>query len=386
VSRYHLEVLVVNEAILLIDHASTNGTTCGPVQIQQARIKPGSVLNLGRTSVRLEDRDERAKVELYAEHALGRLRGRTPVMRELMARIDRAAKSDVSVLLVGESGTGKDLIAEALHERSSRAGCPFVTVDCGALVPALVASELFGHERGAFTGADRQYVGAFERANGGTIFLDEIGELPATLQSNLLGVLERRRFRRLGGTKDIELDVRVVSATNRDLRAEVNKGTFRLDLYYRVGVVPLQVPALRDHADDIALLVEHFLRECGYDGPIERMLSGDALASLNTHHWPGNVRELRNLVESLVAMGEAPSLAMAPGLPDTTPGGSGAGVFDAVLDLTFKQARQTVLAEFEHRYLAHLLDKSNGNVAQASRLAKVDRSHLIDLLKRHRLK
>ena len=182
----------------------------------------------------------------------------TPTMRRLMAQVDRVAKANVPVLLVGESGTGKELVARALHEQSPRADKPLVVVDCGALAPGVVASELFGHERGSFTGAERTHVGAFERADGGTLFLDEIGELPPELQPQLLGALERRRFRRVGGKVDISVDVRVVSATNRDLRAEVNAGTFRLDLYYRVGVVEVRIPPLRERPDDLSLLVDHF--------------------------------------------------------------------------------------------------------------------------------
>jgi DNA-binding NtrC family response regulator len=253
-----------------------------------------------------------------------------------------------------------------------------VTVDCGALSPTLVASELFGHERGAFTGADRQHVGAFERAEGGTLFLDEIGELPGALQATLLGVLERRRFRRLGGRADITVDVRIVSATHRDLRAEVNAGTFRLDLYYRLAVVVMRVPPLRERVDDIPLLVEHFLRESGHDGPVAELFSPAALRSLAEHHWPGNVRELRNLIEATLAMGEAPVLER-----------TGQAVAGAAADPTtvpYKDARAAVLAEFERRYLSALLARAHGNVSLAAREARMDRSHLIDLLRRHQLK
>ncbi|MCZ7683815.1 MAG: sigma 54-interacting transcriptional regulator [Sandaracinaceae bacterium] len=232
--------------------------------------------------------------------------GRSEVMRRAMAWVKRAARSDASVLLVGESGTGKELVARAIHDDGKRAEQPFVTVDCGALAPTLVASELFGHEKGAFTGADRQRAGALEMANHGTLFLDEIGELPSELQPALLGALERRTFRRVGGQAEVPVDVRVIAATNRDLRSEVNSGGFRLDLYYRLAVLRLELPPLRARTGDVVLLIEHFLRERGSPGPVSELFSEAELAELSRHHWPGNVRELRNLVEATLALGAPP--------------------------------------------------------------------------------
>ena len=302
VSRYHLELRRGDDGILVIDNGSTNGTVYEAARIERATLKPGSVLALGNTRVRVDD-GTRITLALHEADELAGLHGRTQVMRRLMARIHKAAKASTPVLVIGESGTGKELVARAIHEESSRAEGPFVTVDCGALSPALVASELFGHEKGAFTGADAQHLGAFERADGGTLFLDEVGELGADLQPALLGVLERGRFRRVGGRKEVSVDVRVVAATHRDLRAEVNEGSFRLDLYYRLAVVVLSVPPLRERIEDVPVLVEHFLRESGHDGPTEAVFSPDATAALCRHRWPGNVRELRNVVEATVAMG-----------------------------------------------------------------------------------
>jgi DNA-binding NtrC family response regulator len=300
-------------------------------------------------------------------------------MRQLMARLEKVAKSDVGVLLTGESGTGKELAARALHDLGPRASGPFVTVDCGALSPTLVASELFGHERGAFTGADAQRIGAFEQADGGTLFLDEVGELPSMLQASLLGVLERRRFKRLGGTADVAVDVRVVSATHRDLREDVNQDRFRLDLFYRLSVVTLRMPPLRERADDIPLLVEHFLRDAGEDAPLDELLSDAALELLRRHRWPGNVRELRNWVDAAIAIGEPPELH----------GGELAAAGDAIaahLERPYAEARGALLHEFEARYLARLLERADGNVSKASRLAAMNRSHLNDLLRRHGLR
>jgi transcriptional regulator with GAF, ATPase, and Fis domain len=275
VSRFHLELERAASGIRVVDHDSTNGTLFEGARLTRAVVPLGAVLLLGNTRIRLTE-GERLTLPLHGEDELAGLIGRTPVMRRLMARIERAAESDVPALIVGESGTGKELVARAIHERGSRGARPFVTVDCGALAPALVASELFGHERGAFTGAERQHIGAFERADGGTLFLDEVGELSTTLQPALLGALERNRFRRVGGREDVEVDVRVVCATNRDLRGEVNQGRFRLDLYYRLAVVVLRVPPLRERLEDVPILVEHFLHAAGATEPLDQVLGPEA--------------------------------------------------------------------------------------------------------------
>jgi DNA-binding NtrC family response regulator len=281
------------------------------------------------------------------------------------------------VLIVGESGTGKERVAEALHTRSGRASEPLVTIDCGALSSALLASELFGHERGAFTGADRTHVGAFERARGGTVFLDEIGELPAADQVSLLGVLERRRFRRVGGSQEVEVEARVIAATNRDLRAEVNNGRFRHDLYHRLAVVVLRLPPLRERREDVLPLVEHFARELGSTGSIESVFGAETLARWQRHPWPGNVRELRNAVEAALVVG--PGAYSEHAMTDASLAGGGPL-------LPYKDARAAIVREFERDYLTRLLGDANGNVSQAARAARMDRSHLIDLLHRHGLK
>jgi DNA-binding NtrC family response regulator len=293
-------------------------------------------------------------------------------MRRLMATIQRSAAGSSSILITGESGTGKEVTASAIHRLGARADGPFVTVDCGAIPPSLIASELFGHERGAFTGADRQRIGAFERAEGGTLFLDEIGELGTDIQSSLLGVLERRRFRRVGGSDEISLDVRVLAATHRDLRAEVNAGRFRLDLYYRLAVVVLQIPPLRERPEDIPALVDHFLAELGSNATSDGVFGATGLAELAARPWPGNVRELRNVVESRLVLGpdDEPPPAPAPGGPA----------------LPYKQARAAVTTEFERTYLTQLLAEAQNNVSRAARISQMDRSHLIELLHKHRLR
>ncbi|HHH27822.1 MAG TPA: sigma 54-dependent Fis family transcriptional regulator [Polyangiaceae bacterium] len=377
VSRYHVELRRGGDGITVIDHGSTNGTLYQAARLERATVRPGSVLTLGHSSVRVSD-GVPVTLELHDGEQLEGLRGRTAVMRRLMARIGKAAKARNAVLLIGESGTGKELIARAIHERSDRAGGPFVTVDCGALSPALVASELFGHNKGAFTGAERQHAGAFEQADGGTLFLDEVGELGADLQPALLGALERGRFRRVGGRDEVQVDVRVISATHRDLRAEVNRGTFRLDLYYRIAVIVLTAPPLRERVEDVPLLVQHFLREAGHDGAVAEVFPQDAMTALCRHRWPGNVRELRNVVEATLAMGETPSLFDAPDRTDLTP--------DSLLSLPYKDARRALLDDFERRYVSRLLERSADNVSAAAREAQMDRTYLIKLIARHRLK
>lgn len=381
VSGFHLELASSATGVTVTDLASTNGTWLGTCRLQRATIVPGTTLRLGTTEVRVVD-GAGAVVEVFEEDHLDDLFGISPVMRRLMAQIERVARASVPVLVLGESGTGKELIARAIHNRSPRSRGPFVTVDCGALAPALIASELFGHERGAFTGAERQHIGAFERANGGTIFLDEIGELPSELQPQLLGALERRRFHRVGGREELSVDVRVVSATNRDLRTEVNDGSFRMDLYFRLAVVVLRSPALRERLEDLPLLVSHFLRQSGHDGPTSQIVSDRSMQALRSHRWPGNVRELRNWVEATLALGEAPEL-----FQQAIRSACGALTCpDDLLALPYKDARNAVLEQFEQSYLKHLLGKSNDNVAQAARMARMDRSYLIKLLQKHGLR
>ncbi|MCC7383879.1 MAG: sigma 54-dependent Fis family transcriptional regulator [Deltaproteobacteria bacterium] len=381
VSRFHLDLVRKGDRIIVQDHGSTNGTMLGNAWVERVAITPGTTLRLGKTSLRISDGDT-VTLELFQGDWLGPMLGRAPGMRQMMARVARAAQSDSSVLILGETGTGKEVVARAIHEASRRGDRPFETIDCGSMLPTLIASELFGHERGAFTGADRQHVGAFERANGGTLFLDEIGELPRELQTALLGALERRAFRRVGGKEQIAVDVRVVAATNRDLREEVNAGTFRQDLYYRLAVITLSIPPLRERGEDIPLLAEHFLRQAGFTGAVEEILPAQVMASLKAHRWPGNVRELRNAVEAALVMGEAPQLS------DQSPSKAGEPVsgetlaIQKLLGLTYNEARGQLLDQFEDAYIRALLDRTSGNVSQAARVAKMNRSYLTRLLKR----
>ncbi|MFO0724983.1 MAG: sigma 54-dependent Fis family transcriptional regulator [Myxococcota bacterium] len=379
VSRYHLELSRQHDRILVRDHGSTNGTFLGTSAVERARIVPGTTLRLGRTTIRVGD-GEVVTLEVFEGERLGGLIGRSDAMRQLMARTRRAAQSDVSVLILGETGTGKEVVARTIHEQSRRAERPFETVDCGAILPTLIASELFGHEKGSFTGADRQHLGAFERAQGGTLFLDEIGELPLPLQAALLGALERRSFRRVGGTELVEVDVRVVAATHRDLREAVNAGSFRQDLYYRLAVLHLHLPPLRERLSDLPLLAAHFLKQAGHGGPLEEILPPSALEALALQRWPGNLRELKNVVEAAMVMGEAPVFEAFGGAEL-----SGLELTPSLLERPYNDARAELVDHFERRYIRALIDRAEGNVSKASRMAQMNRAYLTKLLKRHGL-
>jgi DNA-binding NtrC family response regulator len=308
----------------------------------------------------------------------------SPAMHEVGRAILRLAESNVSVLVQGETGTGKELVARAIHEMGPRARGPFVVVDSGALPETLIASQLFGHERGAFTGAERRQEGAFELAHGGTIFLDEIGELPLSVQPALLGVLERRSFRRVGGKEDIHVDVRIIAATHRDLRSEANEGAFRGDLYFRLAVARIAIPPLRERPEDIDALVEHFASDV--TGTAGLPFSEATMAALRAHRWSGNVRELRNVVESALAMGSV-NLEVGGNAPTPVPEKAMARPAADTADLLpYRAARAEALAAFERAYLRKLIDATGGNASAAARIANMDRPYLLSLLRRHGLR
>ena len=300
-------------------------------------------------------------------------------MHEVVRRTNALASGNSPVLISGETGTGKELIARALHALGPRRAGPLVVVDCGALPSTLLEAELFGHERGAFTGAERARAGAFERADGGCIFLDEIGELPSPAQAALLGVLERKRFRRVGAERDQSVDVRVLSATNRDLRCEVNRGTFRADLYYRLAGASLWLPPLRERKEDIAPLARHFVRDLTGD---PGALGEDVFAVLAERSWPGNARELRAMVERIVSFGVGELGLTAVPQSEVGPDGP-TGMPNTV---RYRDAKAEAVAAFERTYLAALIAASSNNVSEAARRAQMDRPYLIALLKRYGLR
>jgi DNA-binding NtrC family response regulator len=277
--------------------------------------------------------------------------------------------------LVGETGTGKELAAQSIHEASARRDAPFVVVDCSTLTAQLIESELFGHERGAFTGAHERRVGAFEAANGGTVFLDEIGEMPLELQPKLLRVLEARAVRRLGGSDTVPVDVRVIAATHRDLRREVNEARFRADLYFRLAVAQVRLPPLRERPTDIPMLVRTLLERLGAPSHVaDELLRPESLSRLQHAAWPGNVRELKNAIERHLVLDE-PLPADDPSAPEAD-----LGTFDP--NVPFAAARRRLLEKFERRYLRALLEHHGGNVPKAARAAGIDRTHVYRLLRK----
>ncbi|HEY5995422.1 MAG TPA: sigma-54 dependent transcriptional regulator, partial [Candidatus Deferrimicrobiaceae bacterium] len=335
--------------------------------------KPFAIEEVVRLVDRVLDlsRVRRENVQLKSQArdhwALTNIIGVSEPIRNVISMIRKVADTDSTVLITGESGTGKELVARALHYLSPRAEQMLVPINCSAIPAELLESELFGHVKGAFTGAHMARTGRFEMAHNGTLFLDEIGEMSPHLQSKLLRVLQEKSFTPVGGNKPVLVDVRVIAATNKDLDEAMRKGEFREDLFYRLNVIPLRIPPLRERPEDIPLLVEHFLREVGHDGPVEALISPAAMKQLMGHHWPGNVRELRNLIEATVAMGETPQL-------DGVDGG-GRPEADALDGLPYKEARARVLADFEQRYLRALIERARGNVSQAAREARMDRTH-----------
>ena len=376
VSRYHLEVRHAADGLAVVDLGSTNGTLVGTTRIERATVAPGTRLRLGATTLVVDDAGARAAPT--AAEPLPGVIAQSPAMREVVALARKLAMVGTSVLLEGETGVGKEVVARAIHDAGPRRDRPFVVVDCGSLPATLIAAQLFGHEKGAFTGADARRPGAFERAAGGTVFLDEIGELPLDLQPALLGVLERHRFTRVGGAEPIDVDVRVLAATHRDLRGEVNAGAFRADLYFRLAVARLTIPPLRERADDLEPLVialaERFTGVAG-DNPLAH-----AMPALRQQRWPGNVRELRNVVEAALVLGQLPGATGAlAGTPLTTADAPGALA-------SYREAKAAALTEFERDYLARLLAAAAGNVSAAARLAQMDRPYLIQLLRRHGLR
>ncbi|WP_437994755.1 sigma 54-interacting transcriptional regulator [Sorangium sp. So ce185] len=377
VSRFHCEIRIDDAGARVRDLRSHNGTVVDGVHVIEALLRTGSLIRLGKTVARFEFGTEHNRLPLWEEARFGALSGASAAMRAVFALLSRAAERDVTVLLEGETGTGKSQAARSVHERSARRERPFVVVDCGAIHGNLIESELFGHARGAFTGAAEQRVGAFEEASGGTIFLDEIGELPLDLQPKLLRALEAREIRRVGTNTPRPVDVRVIAATHRDLRAEVNAGRFRADLYFRIAVVRIPMPPLRQRPEDIPALIEDLLAALhATPEEAEALRDPKVIARMQRAAWPGNVRELRNYVEQYLVF-RAP-----PPMGDHAPPSAPAAVD---VSLPYAEARDRVLAEFERRYFEALLRAHDGKVSRAAAAAGLDRRYLYRLLHRHGL-
>jgi transcriptional regulator with PAS, ATPase and Fis domain len=381
VSRFHCEIARRVDRLVVRDLGSRNGTVINGVSILEGHLRSGCRLKLGDTLIHFEMGPDRVAIPVSSESGFGKLVGRSLAMRAAYAALERASASDATILLRGETGVGKDIAAQSVHAASRRAEGPFVTVDCGALPPTLIESELFGHEKGAYTGAVAPHEGALVAASGGTLFLDEIGELALDLQPKLLRALEQRIVRPVGGNRDLPFDVRIIAASNRNLRAEVNAGRFRPDLFYRLAVVEIFLPPLRERLDDLAALVDHFLD--GYDPPVPaalraRLCNEAFLGGLRQHSWPGNVRELRNYLERCLALDE--QLPPPEGPKDGTP------LVHVDETQPLKRARERWNLLLERHYVAKLLTRHNNNVTAAARAAGIDRIHLHRLLRRHGLR
>ncbi|MEM9488127.1 MAG: sigma 54-interacting transcriptional regulator [Myxococcota bacterium] len=401
VSGLHCEICLEERGYRLRDLDSTNGTFAAGLGIKDVYITPGTVISAGSSKLRFEPLGESFEKPLSARDRFGGMIGRSVRMRELFARLDKLARSGATVLISGETGVGKELVAESLHDYSDRSSGPFEVLDCGSIPQNLIESQLFGHEKGAFTGATSAFAGVFERADKGTVFLDEIGELPLGMQPKLLRVLERREVRRIGGTRTIPTDIRVIAASNRDLGVEVNRGRFREDLYYRLAVARIHVPALRERREDVPLLIEHFL--ANIPGGHNTELSAETIALMKKHDWPGNVRELRNVIERAVALSESPVPAdpAQSESPSESPAVSPSAVpistadsaeindepvehLSVVVDIKqpFKAAKQNLVSEFERRYIKQLLAAHDGNISKAARAAGIDRMSIHKMLNR----
>jgi DNA-binding NtrC family response regulator len=393
VSRRHLGVEPGSDGVIVRDLGSTNGSFVQGARFQELTLGFGAEVTIGHTVLKYVPDEEAVDPTPTDEEAFGSLVGRDAKLRKLFRLLGDVAGSDATVLLEGETGTGKELLAEEIHRHSARRAGPFVVFDCGAVPSELIESALFGHVRGAFTGAISDRRGAFAEADGGTIFLDEIGELSPEVQPVLLRALDKHAIRPVGGASYEQVSVRVVAATNRNLRSETVAKRFREDLYYRLAVVRVSVPALRQRLDDIPLLVDHFIRQ--FCGERSIQIAPRDLDRLRQHAWPGNVRELRNVIERACALCHGNSLEIDEafesrpaddGTATGGDGGGGGGVAGVDLDLPFKLAKARVIDSFERAYIQGVLARHKGNLSAAARSAEVDRKHFRELLRKHGLR
>jgi DNA-binding NtrC family response regulator len=431
VSRTHFTIEQAQGAFVIRDPGSTNGTWIDALRIREAWLRPGTVVRAGQQELRFESVFKTIDVAPAAADRFGALVGRSVRMRQIFTLLERIARTEATVVIFGETGTGKSAVAQAIHDASPRKVGPFVTVDCGAIAENLIESELFGHEKGAFTGADRARPGALERAQGGTLFIDELVDLRLDLQPRLLRVLEEREVRRVGSNTPVKLDVRIIAASRFDLWREVQEKRFREDLYFRLAVFSLPLPALRERREDIPLLATAFARAHARAHPdpsttaaVDRLLARFTPATLErlmNHPFPGNVREMRNVIERALTLDAdplemltstlaspaslSPPLAFPmPPLTPTQPARVRAAAREPAIErapapvdddalvslhadcsLPFKEAKERLLEDFEAAYFRRLLASGDGNASALARQAGIDRKHLYTLSKKHNL-
>ncbi|MBI1910191.1 MAG: sigma 54-interacting transcriptional regulator [Deltaproteobacteria bacterium] len=391
VSRNHFEILQADDRFLLRDLESTNGTTINDIRVKEAYLSPGDIIRIGNTKIEFVAFDEKIQMEPSKKEAFGELTGQSRKMRQIFGILEKIAPTNTTVIIEGETGTGKEVVARAIHEQSTRKNKSFVVFDCSAVAENLIESELFGHVKGSFTGAVATRKGAFEEANGGTIFLDEIGELSMDLQPKLLRALEQREVKKVGSNETASIDVRVICATNRNLKKEIADSNFREDLYYRLSVVKISLPPLRERPDDIPVLVEKFLKTGKFnilpDGKLKvTRVEDEALKMLTRYQWPGNVRELMNVLERAVPLVEASSIAakhLAFIFQELEREDEATERMTVDMGLPFKEAKQKVVEGFEKDYLAALLRRNNYNISKTAREAGIDRKHIRNLLKKY---
>ncbi len=396
VSRVHCEIRKMPQGYLLVDHDSRNGTYVGALRIREAYLYAGCEFKIGSTLLKFSVEIESLTLNKVFRTQYGPLTGASQEMQALYSVIDKVAPSDLSVVIQGETGTGKELVAQAIHQFSKRNQAEIVVFDCSAVPEHLIESELFGHEKGSFSGAIRTHKGVFEQADGGTLFLDELGELPLNLQPKLLRALESGMIRRVGSEKSIKVNVRVISATNRNLNQMVDLGSFRQDLFYRLAKVQIKLPTLSQRASDIPLIANFILNHLNqhYEGFKEvKGYEPEALELLKRWHWPGNIRELRNVIERaftftqssligvqdlshLLQVGKSEvqsTLPTVPYLPNLPEGGS------------LKEAKEMMISEFEREYLIQLIEKHQQNISQVAREAGIDRRHVYRLIQKYQI-
>ncbi len=397
VSGTHFEIRAEENGFLLRDVGSTNGTHLGGCRVKEIWIAPDVSFSAGNSTFKIKSSEEFIEIPLSEDEHFQGVIGRSVAMREVFALLAKVAPSELTCMVEGDTGTGKERVARAVHDASRRSKKPYVVLDCSSIPKDLMESYVFGHEKGAFTGAVGQHKGAFEQADGGTLFMDEIGELDISLQPKLLRVLENREFKRVGGTQTNRADVRVIAATNRDLRQMVNEGTFREDLYFRLSVINIHLPSLAQRPDDIPLLVDTFIDQIIVKRPdlTRPRLTAAALDLLLTYDWPGNVRELKNVVDRAVSLAtdniiDRSDLQLRGAInPSLRSGAQSIGETEGSpvdLSVPYKDAKQIVVDKFEAAYLSVLMGKFKGNISRASRDTGLTRYHLRELLKKHDLK
>jgi transcriptional regulator with GAF, ATPase, and Fis domain len=377
VSRRHASLELSHRGLLLTDLQSKNGTAANGMPVVAVYLAGGEFLRMGETTLRVDCISESAPVRLPEAMRFGRMIGASAEMRRLYPKCKRIALSDVPVIIEGETGTGKEVLAEALHEASPRAKGPFVVFDCTTAPASLLESALFGHERGAFTGAVASKRGVFEEASGGTLFIDEIGELELSLQPKLLRAIERSEVQRVGATQWTRVDVRIITATRRDIDHEVQVGRFRDDLYYRLAVARIELPPLRSRSGDVGVLARQFWHTLGGEGTLPASL----VARLEDYAWPGNVRELYNVIARYVAMGDVELASPGRTTDESTSASAPPPSQEEViaktlaLDLPLARARQLVVEEFERRYIDRILERYDGNVVRAAAASGIARRY-----------